>query len=831
MSSSFKLNSHPQKALFQHLQNVGELSKRIVESKYFRNSEMHSVFIPIVYLIGISHDFGKSTTFFQAKLHDNTLRTKKAQHGEISAFFGYFAVRKYLENMNLIDKYWYLPTLAWIVIKRHHGDIHNLYGDGAEYETVDIQNITLQASDILQNNIEEVNSLYEKLFKQLNFSMDLRNLLEDVLSNKEKIQATLKQIRKTIKRMWREQKVGYYFYILFFYSVLLDADKLDASETKLPKRDFGKLAPDLVDKYKSKKFTNITNRRIEKIRERAYENVVIKVNKLDLKSDRILSISLPTGAGKTLTSISFALKLRDRIKNNYGFVPRIIYCLPFLSIIDQNASVIEDIFRVVYGHKKIPSNLFLKHHHLAEIEYKSSENEEENIVYDINQSLLLTEGWYSEFVITTFVQFFHSLITNRNRAARKFHNIINSIIILDEVQAFPVKYWKLFREILKFLAYEFNTWIIFISATQPLVFEKDGIKELVDDYEQYFKEFDRYKVQVNLSEVLLEDFVDTLLQEILTNPTKNYMIVLNTISSARKVYESIKTRLLSGVKSDVSKCVDEDGIYDLGTIELIYLSTHILPMFRLKRINRIKQKKGKQKIIVTTQLIEAGVDISVDVIYRDLAPLDSIVQTAGRCNRDDSAKKGLVKVICLRDKKTGRAYWSYIYDPILIDATKQVLQTRKNFSERNFVLSSVQQYYQEIKKRKSQDNRVFESVLRLYFTDIQREFRLIEERIPKVQIFVEINADATNIRTTFENLLKTKDRLARIEQVTKIKKALNEYTIQVGLFKKHLTILYHLPSLDELELFRYIPHETIERGVWYKKDIGFIPPEEIEIIL
>jgi len=338
-------------------------------------------------------------------------------------------------------------------------------------------------------------------------------------------------------------------------------------------------------------------------------------------------------------------------------------------------------------------------------------------------------------------------------------------------------------------------------------------------------------VHVELSEIPLEDFIESLLQEILGNPTKDYMIVLNTISSAKKVYETLKEQLSLKMNPNLNNCPDNDRICNLGSIELIYLSTHILPRERLNRINKIKTKNKKQKIIVTTQLIEAGVDISVDVIYRDLAPLDSIVQAAGRCNREgNNTQRGLIHVVCLIDKKTNRAYWEYIYDPILIYSTKNVLLKCQNLSEKDFVLTSIQEYYQEIKKRKSQDTEILESVLKLYFSEIRKEFRLIEEKVPRIQIFIEVDTDAANIRATFEDILKISDRLARREEITKIKKALNEYTIQVGLYKKYLPIIYELPQINMLELFRYVPYEAIKEGKWYRRDVGLVLPKETEMI-
>ena len=150
---------------------------------------------------------------------------------------------------------------------------------------------------------------------------------------------------------------------------------------------------------------------------------------------------------------------------------------------------------------------------------------------------------------------------------------------------------------------------------------------------------------------------------------------------------------LGGVDSE--NCVDDDGICNVNGVNLINLSTHILPASRLRRINRIKQGT-ERKIIVTTQLVEAGVDISVDTVYRDMAPLDCIIQTAGRCNRNNDVKKGRVKVVLLRSGK-GRLFNSFIYDPILMSVTREVLGEFENrVSEKDFVTKATIEYYEKI---------------------------------------------------------------------------------------------------------------------------------------
>ncbi len=305
-----------------------------------------------------------------------------------------------------------------------------------------------------------------------------------------------REIRKEVKDLSKDKKIANYVNIMFFYSVLLDADKLDASEIeKVPSRWEGTLDKKIVDDYKEAKFGE-AEKEINKIREEVYEDVNNSIDDLG-SNDRILSINLPTGSGKTLTALSSAFELRNRIKENEGFEPKIIYSLPFLSIIDQNSSVFREVLSDKVGYdwkdvfemgdeekdellrEEIPSNLLLTHHHLADVKYNEKIDENETYDYeDLLDSLLLTEGWYSEIVVSTFVQLFHSLITNKNRSARKFHNITNSIIILDEVQSIPFKYWKLVNRILTILSEKFNCWILFMTATKPLIFDEEEMIEL-----------------------------------------------------------------------------------------------------------------------------------------------------------------------------------------------------------------------------------------------------------------------------------------------------------------------------------------------------------------
>ncbi len=829
MYHSFKLKSHPNKLLKDHLVNVANLSKEIIETKSIQNKE---IFTEIAYLIGITHDFGKSTTYFQNWL-EKEVKSQKAWHGFISSLFGYLVVKKFLSSIHRIDEFWYLPGIVWVVINKHHGNLKNILNKEAEKlrdpEWLELAEEQLQ--DIFLNNLTEL----EETYKVLNGS-DISQILNEIKDLTSLTRNIYKDIKKICTNSFIDESVKYYFLILFFYSILLDADKLDASETPIPKR-VEILEKDLVDQYKSVKFKD--HKKIDQIREMAYQEVNSQLPDINLENDRILSINLPTGVGKTLTSFSFALGLQDKVQKEKGFNPKIIYSLPFLSIIDQNSSVISEILagkdgkgwkklskmdkdeKEKYIEENIPSNLLLKHHHLIDIKYREEKDNELNVIEDVNKSLILTESWHSEVVVTTFIQFFHSLITNKNRSARKFHNMINSIIILDEIQAIPNEYWCLLNKMLKYLASEFNCWIILITATKPLIFDKQEIKELLKNRDMYFEAFDRVDFNIDLNERDFDDFKEEIFNMIIEKEDNDIMVVLNTINSSKDLYNYLKVRLSEKYEViDKEKFIDDDGICNFKGLELINMTTHVLPRYRLTRIDRIKNDE-KRKIIITTQLVEAGVDISVDVIYRDLAPLDSIIQTAGRCNRNDEGRKGLVNIIVLKDEN--QRFYEYVYDSVLIDVTKEILaRTGGNISEKNFTRNSADEYYRLVKERGSSDDsrKIEEHLIRLEFSDTSK-FQLIKNDIPKTSVFIEISEEAERIREYMEEIKTEYKRFERKNKLLEIRKHINSFTLSISCNKKMEDKIGHLPSIGRIEDYKYVPRKDLDK--WYKLDVGFCP--------
>ena len=781
-----ELKSHPNKFLEDHLKNVASFSKSSFNYLTFENNQLFS---EISYLIGLSHDFAKSTSFFHDYISTGKSNENKS-HGFLSAMFTYFVVDSYLKQNEInFDKN--LAIIAYIVVLHHHGNLKNV-------PTLDDYHDAKVSSKVIQSQINDLINVDNGLnlfYSELNIKIE--QFFKDFHIISEKISDELFDFDYG-------KNFDNYFLVLLFYSVLLDADKMDASESKFIERKF--IPSNIVDNYKRNHSFNLEG--INKIREEAYLEVNKNILDLDL-SNKIYSINLPTGIGKTLTGLSSALKLKERINNELDINPRIIYSLPFLSVIDQNESVIKAIFD---ENNLRGSNFFLKHNHLADMRYVEIDGNEE---YDIDNSKILIEGWNSEFIITTFIQFFYSIIGNKNSFLRKFHNITNTIIILDEIQSIPYKFWGIIKLILKKLAKEYNCWIILMTATQPFIFNENEIISLVDNVDYYFNQFDRIDYNFKLDNIQIHDFANELI-DLIDSEDKDILVVLNTINSSVELYEIIKQHLIDTYDEYY---LDENGIFNIGdTINLIYLSTNILPFDRLNKINVIKNS-DKQNIIISTQLIEAGVDIDVDIVYRDFAPLDSIIQTAGRCNRSGKKEKGLVNVISLVNDK-GKQYSGYVYQDLLLTTTHEVLNDLNRCSEKDFNLKASNNYFRLISQRSFEDGKLKEILNYLKFSDIPSNFKLIENHQQnKIDVFVCINEEAENIFNQYKFIVDNLLGFERKEEFLKIKSKFYQYVISIDEKKFGSANLFN----DEIGVVYF---DDLNRK--YKLDLGFVSIENEE---
>lgn len=780
------LMSHPNKKLENHLKNVADFSYDVFNFLEIENKELFS---NISFLIGLTHDFAKSTSFFQTYLSDHT-KKENTQHSFLSAIFTYYVVKNYLDKNN-INFESNLSIISYIVVLAHHGNLKDI-------TKLDDYNEKKINSKMVLKQIEDLKSSDDNLSKFYDdFEIDFFRFFDEFDEISE-------EITDELLIFSFEGNIDNYFYILLFYSSLLDADKMDASESKRINRE--NIPGDIVDIFKKNNLRDSKDN-INKTREEAYQEVNGNILNMDL-NERILSIELPTGIGKTFTGVSAALKLKERINNELNFNPRIIYSLPFLTIVDQNSDTISSILN---ESSLKGSNFLLNHNHLSDMNYKS--NDLEN--YDISNSKILIEGWNSEIIVTTFIQFFYSIISNKNKSLRKFHNITNSIILLDEIQSLPYKYWKIINLFFKKLAYEYNCWIILMTATQPYIFKENEIKSLVDNVDYYFNKFDRVNYNFNLDSQNFEDFKKEFVDKISNDSKNDYLVVLNTINSSKELYEFIKD-YYSVMDYDIY-LDDCNGICYIGDdIQLIYLSNNIIPKHRLEKINAIKES-NRQSILISTQLIEAGVDIDVDIIYRDLAPLDSLVQTAGRCNRSGNKEKGIVNVISLRNEN-GKSYSSFIYDSLLLNKTKEVLTSLNQISEKEFNLAAAKNYFKLIYNSGTQDDYLIKIIENLRFPEIPSNFKLIEEDIQKVDVFVVINSEAKLLFEKYNDIINNYEGFDRNNEFLKIKNKFYKYVISVDETK-----IGSANNLCNDEIF-YIGENDVFRK--YDLDTGFKPEDD-----
>jgi CRISPR-associated endonuclease/helicase Cas3 len=364
-------------------------------------------------------------------------------------------------------------------------------------------------------------------------------------------------------------------------------------------------------------------------------------------------LQLPTGLGKTLTSMYWALKHAEHNK-----LKRIIIVLPYINIIDQTAMILKGIFG---------EDMVLEHH--SGIIDDDKEYANESFVRDrATSKRLACENWDAPIIVTTSVQFFESLFSNKPFKCRKNHNIANSVVIFDEIQTLPKEYVAPIIMMLKNIAALTKTSFLFCTATQPAFAKREGfdgvedICPLITQPEEYFDATQRvnYKLLNGLEEVPLDTVVEKLAQE-----TDSFLVIVNTKSITRELFEHVKT-------------FDR---YD----KRYHLSTAMCPHHRKKIIKAIiKDLEGKKRIaVISTQLVEAGVDFDFPVVYRAIAPMDSVIQAAGRCNRNGKIAKGKVVLFNLeKHKMPDKTYQACAgFAMGIIKENADVLHDAKTFEE------------------------------------------------------------------------------------------------------------------------------------------------------
>lgn len=393
------------------------------------------------------------------------------------------------------------------------------------------------------------------------------------------------------------------FYIRMLYSCLVDADYIDTETFMNGDAGRGNYEPlsalcDKLTAYISK--WNNPTREIDILRQKILNSCIEKAS----APRGIFSLTVPTGGGKTVASMAFALN--HAVANS---MKRIIYVIPYTSIIEQNAKV----FRDILGQENV-----VEHH--SSVSYELSENADE-LEY---RSALATENWDAPVIVTTAVQFFESLYANRSSKCRKLHNIANSVIIFDEAQMIPSNNLRPCVAAIAELVRAYNATAVLCTATQPAIDEmlleyskKESVVELCPDVDGMFEKFRRTSFEKE-GRLTTDELVSRLESQ------QQVLCIVNTRKFAQEVYEALPS----------------EGRF--------HLSTLMCPVHRKQKLDEIRErlKSGKTCRVVSTSLIEAGVDVDFPRVFREMAGLDSILQAAGRCNREGkrSAESSIVTV-------------------------------------------------------------------------------------------------------------------------------------------------------------------------------------------
>jgi CRISPR-associated helicase Cas3/CRISPR-associated endonuclease Cas3-HD len=484
-------------------------------------------------------------------------------------------------------------------------------------------------------------------------------------------------------------------FVRMLYSCLTDADFL-ATEDYYGGKDRG-FCCDFADMLRK---TNAKTARLEEYAALRQGNPVVSKGRRSIlracaaaaeKRRGVYSLSAPTGGGKTLASLSFALGHLQK----HG-LSRIIYVIPYTSIIEQTAATLREL---------LGASAVLEHHSNYDFADKTDKFGEKNYgndknhgfendgAYDKNRMRLASENWDAPIVVTTNVQFFESFFANKSSRSRKLHNVANSVILFDEAQMLPIEYLRPCMDLIGFLVKDYGCSALLMSATQPpfgkiLSPEIGVIDEIIPSKEKSNREgfaerhetadgaaADKEELYAAFNRVRVNVIGSNTFEELIARirPERRALVIVNGRADAVKLYE-----LYTGENPDP---VQDEGVYCLSAL--------LTPFCRKRAIDEIRKRlEYKEKCIVfSTQLIECGVDVDFENVYRCYAGLDSLIQSAGRCNREGKEEYGNVFLFDLPDGKIPRS----------LDARKALTELIiGKYKENCFSLEAAQKYFSQL---------------------------------------------------------------------------------------------------------------------------------------
>lgn len=485
------------------------------------------------------------------------------------------------------------------------------------------------------------------------------------------------------------------------------------------------------------------------------------------KEPGLFSLTVPTGGGKTLSSMAFALDHAIRFRKK-----RIIYVIPFTSIIEQNA----DVFRKVFANYP---DAVLEHHSNFDPEKET------------RFSRLSSQNWDAPIVVTTNVQFFESLFAAKTSRCRKLHNIVDSVIILDEAQMLPCELLRPTLETVKELVRIYNTSFVFCTATQPAFTRVKGMemlrentRKIMSDPDSLYQEFKRVHVSAPLEHVLSDD---ELAEEL--SDKSQALCIVSSKKHARCLYQKLQN------------C---QGSF--------HLSTFMCPEHRSDKLSQIRQRLQNNEpcIVVSTQLIEAGVDVDFPFVFRSLAGIDSIAQAAGRCNREGKLDAG--EVIVFKPE--------YPIPPMLRHFAEIGELVLEQHPDDPLSLASVKDYFHRLYQDRNLDKKQIindltgpdSKKLQFPFRTLSEKYRMIEnDSIPILIPYGDKGEMVTRRITTAEEFLDRKTR-----------QQAQRFTVQVykPLFNKLRNHEAITPYLDE-------QYWILDNSLFYDDTLGLFVEDDM----
>ncbi|MFD0714161.1 CRISPR-associated helicase Cas3' [Paenibacillus sp. GCM10027626] len=558
-------------------------------------------------LAGVLHDMGKSTKQFQTYLFEAINNPSEApKRGSVDhSTAGGKLLYEMFHTGAPSRLNWLLAEVVGNAIISHHSYLHDFLNPDLESRYLD---------RVRDKEIQEFNQAKRYFF--------------DNVMNMAEFEAYVSKACTELEAYLAKPFSGTYenrlmFLTKYVFSALIDADRTDTRrfEENVPDEpavDEQMLFMDYYDKLMVKLNTLATSKKAAEEINRLRQELSEKCEQFAQWPSGIYTLSIPTGGGKTMASLRYALRHARLYKKQ-----RIIYVVPYTTIIEQNA---DEVRRILKDERHI-----LEHHANVIFDVDDDDERQDGFISTAHKLKLARDNWDSPIIFTTMVQFLNIFYAKGNRNIRRLHNLSEAIIIFDEVQKVPVHCVSLFNYALNFLTVYGNCSLVLCTATQPaLNFVEQPLAigknaEMIDNLEHVAESFKRVEIIDRASN---ETFDHERLAQLISekiDEVQSVLVILNTKAVVKQLYLLLRD--------------SEIPVYHLSTAMCAAHRNHIL-----EQVSGHLDREEKV-ICISTQLIEAGVDISFACVVRSLAGLDSIAQAAGRCNRHGKRDTGYVYVI------------------------------------------------------------------------------------------------------------------------------------------------------------------------------------------